>query len=476
MFRKKNKVQKKAEPNPPPKKRTGMGAWFGKARENLKEKVESVKKHKMGALGSYKETPDEEYLAASAVFMAIEKCMISLKEATNHFESTLARYFEALETCGEHFAASSLSGPKQRDDRAHMTQRIFEQQNEHRAKVTTVIRQSILDPLDAKLAQMADVKASMEERRKHKKEYDYYFEKLRRLRLKDGEKNQEKIDRNEPKLEEAKDQLEKSSKPLVLLFLKYEEIRSSIVASEFEMFKLCQKLFYEVGSSVFGEMEVKEVDLLQLPTLADMHGAGSGPAVSEVPAAAAAVDDAELASPEDDAYYESDTGENIPNAGTDDYSPDVADGTNEYEAAGDDDVADEYAVNDYDNAVEDTGAVDEAAAVHDSAANVQNPVAEITDSDEEVQQQVAEQQTEDVEEPVPDVPDEETVPPTPTEQEIGEGSPAVALFDFAPSAEDELRLQAGQELVVLVQNEGGWWEGEIEGEIGLFPSNYVKLL
>ena len=106
---------------------------------------------------------------------------------------------------------------------------------------------------------------------------------------------------------------------------------------------------------------------------------------------------------QDEEYYESDTSEKIPNAGADDYSADVGDGTAEYEAAGDDNVENEYAVNDYDKPVEDAGAADNAAAA--SAANVQNTVAQITDSDEEAQQQVEEQHTEHVEEPVPDVPD-----------------------------------------------------------------------
>ncbi len=54
--------------------------------------------------------------------------------------------------------------------------------------------------------------------------------------------------------------------------------------------------------------------------------------------------------------------------------------------------------------------------------------------------------------------------------------PAVALFDFEPNADDEVELKAGDKVEVLVQNEGGWWEGRCNGKIGLFPSNYVKLM
>ena len=36
----------------------------------IKSKAEALKKHKMGALTAIAETPDEEYMAASAVFLA----------------------------------------------------------------------------------------------------------------------------------------------------------------------------------------------------------------------------------------------------------------------------------------------------------------------------------------------------------------------------------------------------------------------
>lgn len=452
MFKKKNSIDAKNKPKPPPKKKTGALAWFAKAAGDIKSKAEALKKHKMGALTAIAETPDEEYMAASAVFLAIEKCMKSLREATNHFEQTIARYFESLETCGEHFAASSLSGPEQREERAFMTQCIFEQQNQHRAKVTSVLRERILDPLDAKLAQMADVKAEMEARKIHKKEYDYYFEKLRRLRLKDGDKNQEKIDRNEPKLEEAKDQLNKSSQPLIALFLKYESIRSGIVASEFEMFKQCQHEFFHVGNEVFAKLDVKEVDLVQLPTLSDMSH------LSPKTAAAVGMEDEPEAAAAAVAMGHDDYGEHSSDSENDD------DYDNKKDLDHDDDDDD----SDQDDAGAGGGgaAAPETTAAHHSSSD---------DEEEPAHDEPKETETTDANETAPPIPDEEPQQEE-AEQDVGEGAPAVALFDFEPSAEDELRLTAGQELIVLVQNEGGWWEGEIEGEIGLFPSNYVKLL
>ena len=127
--------------------------------------------------------------------------------------------------------------------------------------------------------------------------YDYYYEKVRKLREKqskgDSAKTQEKVERNEPKLEEAKVDLQKASAPLMALFAEVgyrkavddwvvglvvvrlskprpcdsrgceyliellaatdcfswqcEELRTRIVAHEYEQFKKCQKVFFATG-------------------------------------------------------------------------------------------------------------------------------------------------------------------------------------------------------------------------------------
>lgn len=53
---------------------------------------------------------------------------------------------------------------------------------------------------------------------------------------------------------------------------------------------------------------------------------------------------------------------------------------------------------------------------------------------------------------------------------------AVVLYDFPGEDEDELPLREGQKVRVTRQHESGWWTGELNGEIGMFPANYVKLL
>ena len=56
----------------------------------------------------------------------------------------------------------------------------------------------------------------------------------------------------------------------------------------------------------------------------------------------------------------------------------------------------------------------------------------------------------------------------------GGGSLVVrALADYVGTDDNELSLQEGQEIVVLRKDDSGWWEGEVNGVVGWFPSNYV---
>lgn len=55
---------------------------------------------------------------------------------------------------------------------------------------------------------------------------------------------------------------------------------------------------------------------------------------------------------------------------------------------------------------------------------------------------------------------------------------ARALYDYVPQSEAELRIGAGDLLIVIDQPTTEWWEGELlshPGRIGLFPANYVAV-
>lgn len=49
-----------------------------------------------------------------------------------------------------------------------------------------------------------------------------------------------------------------------------------------------------------------------------------------------------------------------------------------------------------------------------------------------------------------------------------------ARFNFQQTNEDELTFAKGDFISVTRQEEGGWWEGMLNGKTGWFPSNYVR--
>ncbi|KAL4657358.1 SH3 domain-containing kinase-binding protein 1-like isoform X1 [Arapaima gigas] len=49
-------------------------------------------------------------------------------------------------------------------------------------------------------------------------------------------------------------------------------------------------------------------------------------------------------------------------------------------------------------------------------------------------------------------------------------------FSYAPQNDDELELKIGDIIEVVGEVEEGWWEGSLNGKIGMFPSNFTKEL
>ncbi|XP_078069021.1 intersectin-2-like isoform X1 [Mustelus asterias] len=67
-------------------------------------------------------------------------------------------------------------------------------------------------------------------------------------------------------------------------------------------------------------------------------------------------------------------------------------------------------------------------------------------------------------------------------QSSGKSTPAptpvcqvIAIYDYAAVNEDELSFSKGQLINVLNRDDPDWWQGELNGINGLFPSNYVKI-
>ena len=71
---------------------------------------------------------------------------------------------------------------------------------------------------------------------------------------------------------------------------------------------------------------------------------------------------------------------------------------------------------------------------------------------------------------VPRVPPKKAFQPPPPPKKK-----ALVLYDYDATDEGEISIVEGMEIVVLKENEDGWWMGKLpNGEKGLFPGNYVK--
>ena len=55
---------------------------------------------------------------------------------------------------------------------------------------------------------------------------------------------------------------------------------------------------------------------------------------------------------------------------------------------------------------------------------------------------------------------------------------ARALFPYASQHPDELELNEGDMVVILSKEceDKGWWKGQLNGKIGVFPDNFVELI
>jgi len=52
---------------------------------------------------------------------------------------------------------------------------------------------------------------------------------------------------------------------------------------------------------------------------------------------------------------------------------------------------------------------------------------------------------------------------------------AEGVWDFVGQNQNELSFSKGEKLVILEQN-GDWWQAEKNGKKGIIPGNYVRLL
>lgn len=53
---------------------------------------------------------------------------------------------------------------------------------------------------------------------------------------------------------------------------------------------------------------------------------------------------------------------------------------------------------------------------------------------------------------------------------------AKVAFDYSAEQPDELTLNVGETVTNIDQQDGGWWEGELNGKRGMFPENFVEVI
>ncbi|XP_036400714.1 intersectin-1 isoform X2 [Megalops cyprinoides] len=69
-------------------------------------------------------------------------------------------------------------------------------------------------------------------------------------------------------------------------------------------------------------------------------------------------------------------------------------------------------------------------------------------------------------------PTEPTAPKLPAPNAVCQ---VIGMYDYIAQNDDELPFGKGQIITVLSREDPDWWKGELNGSVGLFPSNYVKL-
>lgn len=70
---------------------------------------------------------------------------------------------------------------------------------------------------------------------------------------------------------------------------------------------------------------------------------------------------------------------------------------------------------------------------------------------------------------------EESYPEEESYSDNSAQSYATALYDFPGENEGDLAFYAGDQILILdTSDPSGWWQGELNGATGYFPSNFVQ--
>jgi len=64
-------------------------------------------------------------------------------------------------------------------------------------------------------------------------------------------------------------------------------------------------------------------------------------------------------------------------------------------------------------------------------------------------------------------------PNNPPPPKAPQGPTCRALYNYTAQENDELTLRKG-DVVTIIKEHPDWWEGELNGKVGVFPANYVQ--
>lgn len=113
--------------------------------------------------------------------------------------------------------------------------------------------------------------------------------------------------------------------------------------------------------------------------------------------------------------------------------------------------------------------------------DVERDVSENANSNQELTTQISFSSVDyTVESEEPDVqsPDQVSVIAVPVQSEVPTKEYCIALYDYDASAEDELTFEENQIITIINKSphgvDDGWWEGELDGKFGNFPSLVVE--
>jgi hypothetical protein len=132
--------------------------------------------------------------------------------------------------------------------------------------------------------------------------------------------------------------------------------------------------------------------------------------------------------------------------------------------------------------VEEQAAADEPVAEEAAAAVEEEPKVEVAPAEQEdaeaeqpAEAAASEPAVEAEEEPMQEIQPEETVEEVAIVEEGEKEVPffATALFDFSGETEDDLNFHAGDRIEVLAIVDAEWWRGTVNGQMGIFPANFV---